>query len=277
MKTNDFKHTCIRLRKRGYALGKIVKITGRPKTSVYFHIRGIELTGAAKKIIAERATKRINNFNKKRRGKSTYGRSPRPFTIWTNELVSLISHLLFDGEIKASGCAYSNRNLKLIEEVKSRMQIIYNYLPNETESTPGVHRISYYSVELGPYVRRKANELLRSIKSMPPELKRSFLRSFFDDEGSICFSGGKRLVRGYQHSTPILRVVHTLLNEFNISSKIDKKYHEIVISRKENLERFRDRIGFSRNVSINPERKNSIWKRPLEKQEILRMALNSYQ
>lgn len=68
-----------------------------------------------------------------------------------------------------------------------------------------------------------------------------------------------------------------MLLDFGIESKIDEKYNEIVISRKENLIKFRDKINVSKGIYINPERKNSIWKRKLEKREILEMVINSYQ
>jgi len=41
--------------------------------------------------------------------------------------------------------------------------------------------------------------------------------------------------------------------------------------------KFRDKINFLKGVYINPDRKNSIWKKKLEKREILDYTINSYQ
>jgi hypothetical protein len=73
-----------------------------------------------------------------------------------------------------------------------------------------------------------------------------------------------------------LELIQKLLKDFNIESKIDSKYKEIVISRKESLIRFRNEINFSRGIYINPKRRNSIWKQKLEKREILDKIINSY-
>jgi len=67
-----------------------------------------------------------------------------------------------------------------------------------------------------------------------------------------------------------------LLKDFDIESKIDNKYQEIIISRKPNIIKFRDKINFSKGIYINPNRKNSIWKKKLEKREILDKIIDSY-
>jgi len=84
-------------------------------------------------------------------------------------------------------------------------------------------------------------------------------------------------VRGYQNDLDILELVQCLLKEFDIESRVDKKYKEIIISRKKNLIKFQKEINFSKGVYINPSRKNSIWKEKLEKREILAKMINSYE
>ncbi|MBI3305001.1 hypothetical protein HYZ80_01595 [Candidatus Parcubacteria bacterium] len=276
VKANGFREACRRLRTDGATLGEIVAATRRPKSSVYFHIQDIKLSEEFREAQYERATKRIIEFNESRRGKSAAGRHPVPFTVWTVPFVELVSHLLFDGEISRNACVYTNRNRMLIQRVARLMRRVYDHQPRELESTPGVYRISYYNVELAAYLQGKADELLQRISIAPQELKLTFLRSFFDDEGSVYFIRRKRLVRGYQHNDSILKLVQQLLKDFSIKSKTDKKYHEIVISGREHLERFSAEINFSPSVAVNPDRKNSIWRRPLEKREILRVALASY-
>ena len=258
-------------------MNRIVAITGRPKTSVYFHIRDVKLPADVKRRIAERSTLRLIKFNRSRKGKSARGRHPNEFTSWNADLVCLVSHFLFDGEIRYGGCVYTNRSTTLLNRVERLMRSVYDHPPKRIEASPGVYRISYHNVELAAYLRGRAKELLQRIPTAPREWQRAFLSSFFDDEGSVYFIGTKRRVRGYQHSFEMLTLIHELLQKFRIESTLDRKYNEVTISRRENIERFAREINFSPGVRINGQRSNSIWKRSLEKRKILRRAIASYQ
>ncbi len=263
---------CRTLRKKGFTLGQIIKVTKLPKTTVFDHIYDVPLSDKIKKHIRE---DRAKKFNKKRKGKCVLGRVvPKPEN-WTKELIFLTAHFMFDGEISKGSCIYNNRNKSLIDHVKSLMGKVFNLQPYDWfNKDTGVRRISYHYVELADYMRKRALELNKYIKSASIEEKRIFLKAFFDDEGSVHFD--KRLVRGYQYNLEILKLVQKLLKDFDIESKIDEKYKEIVISRKPNLIKFQDKINFSKGVYINPNRKNSIWKKKLEKRKLLDMAINSY-
>lgn len=57
---------------------------------------------------------------------------------------------------------------------------------------------------------------------------------------------------------------------------MEKIGKEIVISRKPSFIKFRDKINFSKGVYINPKHRNSIWKKKLEKREILDIIIASY-
>ena len=48
---SSFKETCINLRREGKTLSEIVALAGRPKTSVYFHIRTIPLSSEKLKLM----------------------------------------------------------------------------------------------------------------------------------------------------------------------------------------------------------------------------------
>lgn len=257
-------------------MGEIMKNTGRPKTSVYFHIKDIRLSPRLQKEIFNRARQRINSFNHSQKGKSRFGRHPRKFTHWTKSLVCLVAHLLFDGEITKSACVYTSRSEVLINKVKELMRLVYDYPPRVIESLPGVYRVSYFNVELAAYLKNKSEELLRLVIGMPGEFKKELLKTFFDDEGSVYFIGGKRAVRGYQHSIEILMLIQLFLRELNIDSKIDAEHSEVTISRRENLEKFFKEVNFSPGLCINGHRSNSVWGVSLEKRVILNMALDSY-
>ena len=271
-----FKQQCIELRKQDYTLPEIVRITGRPKSSVHFHTQNIPLSAAKHRSISESSAARAREIARKRRGVSA--RFFKRFTSWDRNLVCLVSHLIFDGEIGRGGCIYNNRNLALLNRVENCMKGIYLLEPKRyTDKFTGVQRISYFNVSLAIHIKEKSLELLESVCDFPKDLKREFVRSFFDDEGCIDFRQKRNLrrIRGYQKNVDILHLVRKLLLDFDIQSRVVPP-NEVVITGKENLVRFRGEINFSRGVRINGKRSNSIWKQHLEKREILRRAIESY-
>jgi len=266
---------CRILRRKGFTLGEIIKVTHFPKTTIFDHVRDIPLSVKTKERLTRENIQRLKEIARRRRGKCIPGRIVIKPQGWTDKLIFLVAHFMFDGEITRGGCIYHNRNKSLIEQVKSLMEKVFNLKPwNWINKATGVYRICYHYVELTDYVRGKAQELKKYIARASLVEKKIFLRAFFDDEGSIHFD--KRLVRGFQHNLEILKLIQKLLKDFDIESKIDEKYKEIVISRKSNLIKFRDKINFSKGVFINPARKNSIWKRKLQKRDLLDMAIVSY-
>lgn len=266
---------CRILRKRGFTLGEISQVIKLPKTTVYDHVYDIPLSMETKERIKRESTKRINEYIRKyRKGKCMFGRVvPKPVG-WSPELIFITSHFMFDGLIRHRGCEYYNRNNSLLQEMRKMMKKLFNLDSKIYKRDFGVKQIRYYYVELGDYIKQKALEILNYIKTGSFKEKKIFLKSFFDDEGSIHCR--KRLVRGYQDNLAILKLVQNLLKDFNIESKIDKRYKEIIISRKANIIKFRDKINFSKGIYINPNRKNSIWKKKLEKRKILNKITGSY-
>lgn len=271
----SFKKQCINLRSKGHTLLEISNIVGRPKTSVYFHIRDIPLN--LNRLLAYRKAsgERIRKFSIARQGKSE-----RKFTeivSWTPENVLLLGHLIFDGEILRGKCAYNNRNQSLLLRVESLMGEWYAYPPKRYKnSTTGVTRLIYFNVALSMHLYGKATALMNEISTKDKALKREFLRAFFDDEGCVTFSPAKkRLVRGYQKDTEVLLLIQKLLADFNIISSV-RLPNEIVISKKSNLKKFQEEINFSRGVRINGKRSNSVWGKSLEKRLLLDRAIKSF-
>lgn len=271
---------CRSLRREGFTVREINRAIKLSVGTVYNYIRDIPISLKLKeKIILKQIknTQRLVEFNIKiRKGKCIPGRVvPKPRG-WTKELISLVAHFILDGEIQTHSCIYNNRNVALIDSVKFLMKKMFNLQPYDwLNKKTGVHRISYHYVELADYMREKAQELKKYIRTASLPEKKTFLKAFFDDEGSVHFD--KKLVRGFQHNLEILKLIQDLLKDFDIKSKIDNKYQEIIVSRKANIIKFRDEINFSKKVFINPDRKNSIWKKKLEKREILNKSIGSYQ
>ncbi|MCH8888939.1 hypothetical protein IID26_00745 [Patescibacteria group bacterium] len=272
---NNFKQQCVVLRSQDHTLPEIVKITGRPKTSVYFHIRDIPLSTQKLRMIQDASRTRIIRMSENRKGKSS--RSFKEFSTWNTNMVLLISHFLFDGEINTHGCIYNNRSTSLIKRVETIMKEIYDFEPTRyCNKSTGVLRISYFNVALAAHIKKKSQELFSNVNTFPKHLKREFLRAFFDDEGCMNFNNRSRRVRGYQKDTSVLETIKILLLDFDIGSSIQKP-NEVVIVGKENLQKFQKEINFSPGVCINGNRSNSIWKQNLEKREILERAIASYQ
>lgn len=274
---NAFALQCVELRRRDHTLIEIMKITGRAKSSIYPYIAAIPLSNEKRRSIQAASEARIFKHTERRR--DACAKAFSPFGDWDKYTVSLVSHFLFDGEIRQrNGCIYSNRSLVLIKSVQSCMERISTIKPKHyCDKRSGVFRISYFNVIFAEYIKNKAEMLLNDITKMPKELQREFLRSFFDDEGCMDFRFVRktRRVRGYQKNVRILFLIQTLLTNFQIESKF-RQPNEIVISGKQNLIKFQNEINFSRGVRINGNRPNSIWKESLEKRELLRRAIDSF-
>jgi intein/homing endonuclease len=272
----SFKEQCIVLRKEGYSIVEIIKATGGAKSSVYMHIKGIPLSAERLKEIRKASGKRIRKFALARKGKSE--RAFHNFDAWSPDRVLLIAHFLFDGEITRTRCVYNNRSEALIERVTKLMRPIYDFEPKRyVNQSTGVHRVSYHNVMLGAYVEGKSVELVRGIKDMPPNLKREFLRAFFDDEGCMDYrpDESRRSIRGYQKDVRILKIIEVLLADFDITARVVLP-NEVVIVGKENLMRFEREIDFSPGVYMNGNRTNSRWKKHVEKRELLKQAILSF-
>lgn len=273
---NSFKKECIALRKKDKTLNEIVAITGRSKTSVYFHIKDIPLSQAKQAKISQSTRQRAVRAAAARKGKAL-----TPFTVfsrWTPETVLLVSHLIFDGELHHFSVGYTNRSDVLVQRVQMLIKkYLYVKLPSiRLDKRSGVTSIRYGNVELAAYLAKKSHELLQTISQMEAQNQREFIRAFFDDEGCMDFSGATRRIRGYQKDTKILYLIITLLENYKIKASF-RKPNEVVITGKENLLQFEREINFSEGVRINPNRTNSRWKKNLEKSTLLRMAIESYQ
>ena len=272
----NFKEQCIALRKKGYSIIEIMKATGRARSSMHTHIKNIPLSDKRIEQYKIESGKRIRKFALARKGKSM--RSFRPFTAWSVDTVLLVAHFLFDGEIARVRCAYNNRSEALIERVTRLMRKWYDFEPKRYQNQlTGVYRISYHNVVLGAYIQKKSIELLRQIKKMPLDLKREFVRAFFDDEGCMDFRPltNHRRIRGYQKNVRVLKIVRALLQELGVESHTELP-NEIVIVGKGNLLRFEREVNFSQGVYINGKRSNSRWKKHIEKRELLKMAIASF-
>lgn len=269
----SFKQKCIELRKKDLTLNEIVELTGRSKTTVYFHIKGQNLSERKKRKISNDSRKKALALSSARKGIAL--RPFKPFTKWTEETVLLTSHLAFDGEIGKS-CVYNNRSEALVGRFSDLMNVVYDFPPKRyLNELTGVTKISYNNVAMANFFLQKEKELISSIIFLSSNLQKEFIRAFFDDEGCMDVRKNRRSIRGYQKDKKILIIVKTVLWKLGIESKL-QGINEVVISGKENLKKFQAEINFSKGVRINPNRTNSIWKKNLEKRKLLDMAIKSF-
>ena len=272
----SFKEQCVALRKKDKTINEIMAITGRSKSSIYTHIKDISLSKEKLDIVNVQSRARALINAEKRRGVSV--RSFKAFNTWSPDRVLLVAHLIFDGELKNRTCGYINRSMALVLRVETLLAPIYNFEPKRHYDTvSGVHKIRYYNVALKNYLEDKARELRKTIASLSLECQREFLRAFFDDEGCMDYRPNRnvRQIRGYQKDRDILNIIQKLLHNFGIEAKI-KEPNEIVIVGKENLKKFEKEINFSKGVKLNPRRANSIWKKEIEKRDLLESAIKSF-
>lgn len=269
----SFKQVCIELRQKDHTLNEIMALTGRSKTSIYAHIRGLPLSESKQKQIFANTRRFAQRLASSRRGVAL--RPFKPFQEWTPETVLMTAHLMFDGRLGKS-CDYNNRSIALIKRVTNLMTLVYDFPPRPyMNNLTGVRRVSYHNVALANFFKTKSIELLNIIEGQSLECQKEFLRAFFDDEGCMDARLKKRMVRGYQDDVVILQTVKKLLANLNIDAKLQGK-NEVVISGKENLIKFREQINFSKGVRVNPNRTNSLWKKNLEKRKLLDMAIASF-
>lgn len=275
----NLKSECRKLRRQGWSLTDIAKSKKLSKTTIYDWIRDIKLSSVAQKILWDNYIIKLveSNKNKKNFGFKRRKLKKKPNS-WSKDLIYIVSHFIFDGEIRGSGCLYSNRSKTQIDRMKKLMKKKFDLTPIILVKSDGVIRIAYHYRNLSDYIKSKADDLFNYILNVSKNKKRIFLQSFFDDEGCVSWDDRfrRRRIRGYQHSKGILKLIRKLLKEFDIESKIDKRNTEICISQKQNLIKFQKEINFSSGIYINPNRKNSIWKKKLEKRKILKNAINSY-
>jgi hypothetical protein len=272
----SFKEQCIALRKKDKTINEIMAVTGRSKSSIHFHIKGISLSPKKLAEISENSRKQAIVLSSERKGKSL--RAFKSFETWTPDLVLLISHLMFDGEVLKKRCSYNNRSQALIERVERLMRQVYDFPPKLIEDkVSGVYKIRYYNVALGNFLHQKALVLQKKISNLSKNEQREFIRAFFDDEGCMDFRPSRNLhcVRGYQKDRKILILIKKLLTSFDIEAII-REPNEVVITRKENLEKFQKEINFSKGVCPNPNRSNGLRKDLVEKREILDQAIKSF-
>ena len=259
-------------------MNSIMVKTRLPKSTAYGYIEGIALTQEHKSDILRRRKELLRNKTNPRKGACLSGRNINKPLGWSTKVVRIVSHFMFDGHVRESGCTYYNRSKNQIERLKKLIGQIFKIKPILHTRADGVIVMAFHNVEFAAYIKEKIKEIFCFLQTKGTKKeKREFLKTFFDDEGNIYYTrNDKRRVRGYQKSREILEKIACLLEKFGIKARIDMHSKAIEISGRENLITFAREINFSPLICMNPNRKNSLWQEEIEKREILKMAISSY-
>jgi hypothetical protein len=213
-----------------------------------------------------------------RKGKCLPGREVVKPKSWSSDLVHIVAHYMFDGRVDNDSCIYYSKDKYQISHMKQLVERMLKASPKIKLRDNGVYGLVCYNVELANYIQTRKGKVLDYLNNGASMLeKKTFLRAFFDDEGSVFYKGDKKRVRGYQKSGLILGYVKNLLSELDIAGRVNKNSTNIEISGRDNLAKFSKEVNFSPRIYINPNRKNGIWKRRVSKARILNLLLDSYQ
>ncbi len=252
-------------------------MTGIAKSTLYFYLKDIFLNSKQKQEVEVRRKAKCSDKPNPRKGKCLPGREIIKPETWSDKLVHVVAHFMFDGRVDEDGCIYYSKDRYQIEHMKNLISELFQAKPRIQLRDNGVYGLVFYHVEFAKHIKRlqeKIFDYLNNGSSLSD--KKEFLKAFFDDEGNIYYSKNTRRVRGYQKSLQRLELIRDLLLGLGINGRINRDGAYIEISGRENLKRFSQDINFSSKIYLNPERKNSIWRKKIAKRKLLELAIDSY-
>ena len=143
------------------------------------------------------------------------------------DLARLVAHCFGDGNVsmKKGEFDYVNGDIALISEVKKEVERVFNSLPTyEGANGDGTYKVTFTSLigrilELfgaprGSKVHSKLSVPLW-VMAGSSEVKKAFLQSLFDDDGSVLFSENYRAKNVNLHFTRTVEVDDAFLNYLN--------------------------------------------------------------
>ena len=193
----------------------------------------------------------------------------------TPELASLVAHALGDGSIGERNIQveYKNKSQECIQDVVDTTESIFNIKVRPTKDVDGfpvvflpsaVGQVLLLAGAVQGDKTKKNFDVPKWIKDGGPEVKNTFLRALFDDEGSVDVCGKWRSIKfsmGKLESSSeslykFLNSIRDMLNDFGIDTqpvRIRRRYQVegenklmigFWITGKHNLKLFAQKIGF---------------------------------
>jgi len=202
------------------------------------------------------------------------------------ELLKLICFIVTDGGIyeKRNQIYFDTTDEKLLKEfIKTARENSVKHL--FISNGHGTKTVYFYSKRLCEKIRSlvgKTKDLpLQEIVKLPKKDIRELLQILFSTDGGVSFSMScskdkkrrfHRKITFTSKNRKNLRIVNQLLKLFGIEGRIQKN-NDLEIKGKENLEKFRDLIGFIEGTKIT--KKSKVW-HGIEKNKLLVLCIDSY-
>lgn len=184
-------------------------------------------------------------------------------------LASLIAHFMGDGHLNGRHSSYFNQSMELIRDVKSSSNAIFGIDMSENECKGGYELyfptgaakiLALVGGVEGSKVSTKM-EIPDWIIKGDEEIRRKFLQSFFDDEGSVITNYPRRYIvfnlskskELIENNKKFLESLKNMLAEFGIETtkisdwaknKSGTIEHAFLISRFKSILRYSKEIGF---------------------------------
>jgi len=194
----------------------------------------------------------------------------------TEEKARIVAHLMGDGAIYKSNhdyfIKYEVKDEDSLKSFADDLEKIYglklthgtNPSGKTGQPIPLVYLRSKLAYEdLMTYGRFDSEnwEVGSKILNSDLEIKREFLKAFFDDEGSVVPAGKKAIIRLYSINSKGLDQIQTMLKEFGIDSKMQEGYgarRNVFALIIKDLKLFKENVGF--NLKRKQERLNGFIK-----------------
>ena len=150
---------------------------------------------------------------------------------------------------------FDQKNREWLEEVSKCFKVVFNKTSSIKTTKRGFFRLRIHSKEIFQKIENLLERREELIENSSLECKMKFLRGVFDSESSV---HRKRFVIALSNkNTNLLKFCKNLLQGFNIKTgsicKSNKDVFEFCIFGRDNLKKFRERVGFS-----HPDRKRKL-------------------
>jgi len=207
----ESKNKMRKLRVDGYSYSEIAKKFDKSKKYTWRVCKSVKFSKSGNKRYSREVKGILLKIKKQKKGVTT-------------SKIRIIGHLLFDGTVYKSGyhhfVRYINSSKELIDQFIKDVKATYGLNPSSIEVYPNCFKVTFKSknlyMDLMNYFESYSTsnqdiEIPDMIINSKKNIKLEFLKSFFEDEGSISANG--RLM-GDSKSYKIIKQLGVLMEEF---------------------------------------------------------------